>query len=112
GGHRVDVNMLEAGIAFIPDPFANYTRAGIKSDRLTRVAASQSFAFRCRDGKLIAVHLSSQPKFFEGMAAALERPDLVHDERFATRALRIENYRHPPPPFPPTLPTNPPPHSP
>lgn len=31
-GHRVDVNMLEAGIAFIPDPFANYTRAGIKSD--------------------------------------------------------------------------------
>src|SRR5262245_35170713 len=91
-GHRVDVNMLESGIAFIPDPFANYTRAGIKSDRLTRVAASQSFAFRCGDGKLIAVHLSSQPKFFEGMAAALERPDLVRDERFATRDLRIKNY--------------------
>ena len=88
-GHRVDVNMLEAGIAFIPDPFANYTRAGIKSDRLTRVAASQSFAFRCGDGKLIAVHLSSQPKFFEAMAAA---PDLVRDERFATRDLRIKNY--------------------
>ena len=34
-GRRVDVNMLEAGIAFIPDPFANYTRAGILSDRLT-----------------------------------------------------------------------------
>ena len=65
-GHRVEVNMLESGIAFIPDPFANYTRAGIKSDRLTRVAASQSFAFRCGDGKLLAVHLSSQPKFFEG----------------------------------------------
>jgi crotonobetainyl-CoA:carnitine CoA-transferase CaiB-like acyl-CoA transferase len=91
-GHRVDVNMLEAGIAFIPDPFANYTRAGIKSGRLTRVAASQSFAFRCGDGKLIAVHLSSQPKFFEAMAAALERPDLVRDERFATRDLRINNY--------------------
>jgi crotonobetainyl-CoA:carnitine CoA-transferase CaiB-like acyl-CoA transferase len=91
-GHRVDVNMLEAGIAFIPDPFANYTRAGIKSGRLTRVAASQSFAFRCGDGKLIAVHLSSQPKFFEAMAAALERPDLVRDERFATRDLRIKNY--------------------
>ena len=91
-GHRVDVNMLEAGIAFIPDPFANHTRAGIKSHRLTRVAASQSFAFRCGDGKLIAVHLSSQPKFFEAMAAALERRDLVRDERFATRDLRIKNY--------------------
>jgi formyl-CoA transferase len=91
-GHRVDVNMLEAGIAFVPDPFANYTRAGIVSDRLTRVAASQSFAFRCGDGKLLAVHLSSQAKFFEAMAAALERPDLVRDERFATRDLRIANY--------------------
>src|SRR5499427_1872730 len=91
-GHRVDVNMLEAGIAFIPDPFANYTRAGIVSDRLMRVAASQSFAFRCGDGELLAVHLSSQPKFFEAIAAALERPDLVRDERFATRDLRIANY--------------------
>jgi crotonobetainyl-CoA:carnitine CoA-transferase CaiB-like acyl-CoA transferase len=91
-GHRVEVNMLEAGIAFIPDPFANYTRAGIKSDRLTRVAASQSFAFRCGDGKLLAVHLSSQPKFFEGLVAALERPDLLRDERFTTRDLRVSNY--------------------
>jgi crotonobetainyl-CoA:carnitine CoA-transferase CaiB-like acyl-CoA transferase len=91
-GHRVDVNMLEAGIAFIPDPFANYTRAGIVSNPLTRVAASQSFAFRCGDAKLLAVHLSSQPKFFEAIAAALERPDLVQDQRFLTRDLRIANY--------------------
>jgi crotonobetainyl-CoA:carnitine CoA-transferase CaiB-like acyl-CoA transferase len=91
-GRRVEINMLEAGIAFIPDPFANYTRAGIASDRLTRVAASQSFAFRCGDGKLIAVHLSSQPKFFESIAAAFERPDLLQDARFATRDLRIKNY--------------------
>jgi formyl-CoA transferase len=91
-GHRVDVNMLEAGIAFIPDPFANFTRAGIVSDRLTRVAASQSFAFRCGDGKLLAVHLSSQPKFFEAAAAALDRPDLLQDPRFATRELRIGNF--------------------
>ena len=91
-GRRVDVNMLEAGIAFIPDPFANYTRAGILSDRLTRVAASQSFAFRCGDGKLLAVHLSSQPKFFEGIVAALERPELLQDERFSTRDLRISNH--------------------
>jgi crotonobetainyl-CoA:carnitine CoA-transferase CaiB-like acyl-CoA transferase len=91
-GRRVEVNMLEAGIAFIPDPFANYTRAGIMSDRLTRVAASQSFAFRCGDGELLAVHLSSQPKFFEAIAAALERPDLLRDERFTTRDLRIKNF--------------------
>jgi formyl-CoA transferase len=91
-GHRVDVNMLEAGIAFIPDPFVGLTRAGINSDRLTRVAASQSFAFRCGDGKLLAVHLSSQPKFFEAVVVAFQRPDLVRDDRFATRDLRVKNY--------------------
>jgi len=91
-GRRVDVNMLEAGIAFIPDPFSNFTRAGVRSDRLTRVAASQSFAFRCGDGKLLAVHLSSQPKFFEKVTVAFERPDLLSDERFTTRDLRIKNY--------------------
>jgi formyl-CoA transferase len=41
---------------------------------------------------LLAVHLSSQPKFFEAIAAAFERPDLAQDERFATRDLRIKNY--------------------
>jgi crotonobetainyl-CoA:carnitine CoA-transferase CaiB-like acyl-CoA transferase len=56
------------------------------------VAASQSFAFRCGDDKLLAVHLSSQPKFFEKVTVAFERPDLLHDERFTTRDLRIKNY--------------------
>ena len=84
--------MLEAAIAFIPDPFANHTQLGIRNDPLTRVASSHSFAFRCADGKLLAVHLSSQPKFWEGMLAALSRPELAQDARFATREARIKNY--------------------
>ena len=91
-GRRVEVNMLEAAIAFIPDPFANHTQMGIANDPLTRVACSHSFAFRCADGKLLAVHLSSQPKFWEGLLAALERPELADDERFKTRDRRIENF--------------------
>ena len=76
-GRRIEVNMLEAAISFIPDPFANHTQMGIHNDPLTRVASSHSFAFRCADGKLLAVHLSSQPKFWEGFLAAIERPDLL-----------------------------------
>ncbi len=91
-GRRVEVNMLEAAISFIPDPFANYTQMGIKNDPLTRVASSHSFAFRCADGKLLAIHLSSQPKFWEGLLAAIERPDLAEDARFASRDQRIKNY--------------------
>jgi crotonobetainyl-CoA:carnitine CoA-transferase CaiB-like acyl-CoA transferase len=91
-GRRIDVNMLEAAIAFIPDPFANFTQMGIKNDPLTRVASSHSFAFRCADGKLVALHLSSQPKFWEGLLAAIERPDLTEDPRFTSREQRIKNY--------------------
>jgi formyl-CoA transferase len=92
-GRRVEVNMLEASIAFIPDPFANYTRLGIDNDRLTRVASSHSFAFRCADGKLLAVHLSSQPKFWEAFVGVIGRPELAQDERFKTRDLRVRHYR-------------------
>lgn len=91
-GRRVEVNMLEAAISFIPDPFANYTQNGIKNDPLTRVASSHSFAFRCADAKLLAIHLSSQPKFWEGLLTAIEWTDLGLDPRFSSRELRIENF--------------------
>ena len=91
-GRRIEVNMLEAAISFIPDPFANHTQMGIWNDPLTRVASSHSFAFRCADGKLLAVHLSSQTKFWEGLLAALARPELASDARFKTRELRIRNF--------------------
>ena len=91
-GRRIEVNMLEAAISFIPDPFANHTQMGIWNDPLTRVASSHSFAFRCADGKLLAVHLSSQTKFWEGLLAALARPELASDARFKTSELRIRNF--------------------
>jgi formyl-CoA transferase len=91
-GRRVEVNMLEAAISFIPDPFANHTQLRIENDPLTRVASSHSFAFRCADGKLLAIHLSSQPKFWEGMLKAIGRTELATDDRFETREARIANY--------------------
>ncbi len=91
-GRRVEVNMLEAAISFIPDPFANYTQMAIKNDPWTRVASSHSFAFRCADDKLLAVHLSSQPKFWEGLLTAIARRDLAEDPRFVSREQRIKNF--------------------
>jgi crotonobetainyl-CoA:carnitine CoA-transferase CaiB-like acyl-CoA transferase len=91
-GRRVEINMLEAAIAFIPDPFANHTQMRISNDPLPRIASSHSFAFRCSDGKLLAIHLSSQPKFWEGLLVAIARPELAPDPRFTTREARISNY--------------------
>ena len=90
---RVDVNMLESAITFMPDPWSNMLRGRFAQGPLARVKASQSYALRCADGKLLAVHLSSQPKFWEAFCGVLERTELIGDARFKTRDLRIRNYR-------------------
>lgn len=91
-GRRVETSMLEATIAFAPDAFINNKRYGLPIGPLSRVSASQSYAFRCADEKLIAIHLSSQLKFWEGLLKALGREDIDKDARFNTRELRIANY--------------------
>ena len=53
---------------------------------------SQSFALRCGDGRLIALHLSSPKKFWDGLVAATQRPDLGADPRFAGRMDRVRNH--------------------
>ena len=92
-GRRIEVNMLEASMAFMPDTFANWTQMGIPSERYSRAAGSQSFAVRCADGKPLAIHLSTQEKFWQGLLAVIDDPSLGTDPRFAAREGRVANYR-------------------
>lgn len=91
-GRRVETNMLEAAIAFVPDAFSNFTRLQIDNKPRTRVASSQSYAFKCSDGKLLALHLSSPQKFWERLVDVIDRPELKTVERFATRDGRVRHY--------------------
>jgi crotonobetainyl-CoA:carnitine CoA-transferase CaiB-like acyl-CoA transferase len=91
-GKTIQVNMLESTIAFIGDPFANHTMAGIQPEPLMRVRASQSYALRCADDKLLAIHMSSPTKFWMAMLTALDRLDLASDPRFSERSERMRNY--------------------
>lgn len=91
-GGRVDTNMLAATMAFMPDPFAYVTQLSEVPDRLTRVTASQSYVLRCADERLLAVHLSSQPKFWTQLATALEAPSLVTEQPFKERDERMAHY--------------------
>jgi crotonobetainyl-CoA:carnitine CoA-transferase CaiB-like acyl-CoA transferase len=91
-GCRVDVNMLESTIALMGDPVASYTQYAVESGPLTRVSISQSYAARCEDGKLIALHLSSQQKFWDSLLVAIAKPELANDLRFNSRDKRIQNY--------------------
>lgn len=91
-GARVELSMLEASIAFSPEGYSQYTRLGKVPEPLSRVSVSQSYAFRCADGRLVSVHLSSVEKFWQGFISAIERPDLLTDERFLTPAARAGHY--------------------
>jgi formyl-CoA transferase len=91
-GRRLEVNMLESSMAFIADAFANVTLLGMAITPHTRVASSQSYAFRCADGKLVAIHLSSIEKFWAGLLDVLEARELGSDARFATRMDRLNGY--------------------
>jgi crotonobetainyl-CoA:carnitine CoA-transferase CaiB-like acyl-CoA transferase len=91
-GRRIEVNMLESAIAFTPDAFAHYTQTGVVYGPVSRVASSQCFAFTCADGKLLAVHLSLQEKFWVNFQGVIETPALAQDPRFRERAGRVKNY--------------------
>jgi formyl-CoA transferase len=91
-GARVETNMLETSIAFIPDSFTNFTMHGLVSGPLSRVATSQSYALMCADRHMIAVHLSSPDKFWQGLLTAMERPELGEDARFRSRDTRVKHY--------------------
>lgn len=92
-GRRVDVNMVESAMSFMPDFFASYTREGTLMASDTRAAYSHTFAFRCADGEMLAIQLSSPEKFWLALTRALQAPELADDERFRTRGQRIQNFQ-------------------
>jgi formyl-CoA transferase len=92
-GARVEVTMVGASMALIPDAFTAYTHAGYVMQPESRAAVSLSFAFACADGKILAIHVSSMEKFWRALLEAIGRPDIGTDARFRERMGRIENYQ-------------------
>ncbi|HEY9066763.1 MAG TPA: CoA transferase [Burkholderiaceae bacterium] len=90
-GRTVEVSMLEAMAHFNLDAFTHYFQAGEVMGPYSRPSVSQSYVLRCGDGKWIALHMSSPEKFWQGLAKAIEQPDLFEDARFASREARIVN---------------------
>lgn len=91
-GRRIEISMVEVMIAFTADPFANFFETGRTMGPYDRVARSQSFALKCADDRAIGIHLSSPAKFWLSLLAAIERPDLASDPRFAQREGRVANF--------------------
>lgn len=88
-GRRLDISMLEAMCHFNLDSFTHYYSADEVMGPLSRPVVSQSYTFECQDGKWVAIHMSSPPKFWEGFLAATGQEALADDPRFAERLERI-----------------------
>jgi crotonobetainyl-CoA:carnitine CoA-transferase CaiB-like acyl-CoA transferase len=91
-GSHVEISMLEAMAHFAIEPFAAFFALGETPTSADRPRLAQAYILRTSDGRLIAIHLSSLEKFWEGLVAALDAPELKEDSRFNPRARRIAEY--------------------
>jgi crotonobetainyl-CoA:carnitine CoA-transferase CaiB-like acyl-CoA transferase len=91
-GRLVEISMLEAMTHFAVEPFAAYFALGEIPTSADRPRLAQAYILRTADQRLIAIHLSSLEKFWVGLVAALEAPELASDPRFDTRLGRIAEY--------------------
>jgi crotonobetainyl-CoA:carnitine CoA-transferase CaiB-like acyl-CoA transferase len=90
-GRRLDISMLEAMCHFNLDSFTHYFSVDEVMGPLSRPVVSQSYTFECADGKWVAIHMSSPPKFWTGFLEATGQMHLATDPRFAERLERIKH---------------------
>jgi crotonobetainyl-CoA:carnitine CoA-transferase CaiB-like acyl-CoA transferase len=93
-GRLVETSMFEAMAHFNLDDFTHLLSAGEVMGPTSRPHVSQSYVFECGDGKWIALHMSSPPKFWENLAQAVGQPDMLSLPMFESRDARIANYEN------------------
>jgi crotonobetainyl-CoA:carnitine CoA-transferase CaiB-like acyl-CoA transferase len=93
-GRLVETSMFEAMAHFNLDDFTHLLSAGEVMGPYSRPHVSQSYVFECADGKWIALHMSSPPKFWENLATAVGKRDMLELPMFASRDARIANYEN------------------
>jgi crotonobetainyl-CoA:carnitine CoA-transferase CaiB-like acyl-CoA transferase len=91
-GKLVEISMLEAMAHFALEPFAAFFALGVAPKSSDRPRLAQAYILRTSDHKLIAIHLSSLEKFWQGLVNALDAQEFLRDARFNERLSRIANY--------------------
>lgn len=91
-GRVVETSMFEAMCHFNLDDFTHLFAADQVMGPYSRPHVSQSYVFQCSDGKWLALHMSSPPKFWENLAIAVGQPDMLSLPAFESREARIAHY--------------------
>jgi formyl-CoA transferase len=92
-GQRVETSLVAASLAFLVAPATETLSGAPAPGPMSRPTASQTYAWLAGDGLALTVHLSSPPKFWEGLARGVDRADLLEDSRFKSRVARRAHYR-------------------
>ena len=91
-GQVVDVSLMEASFAMLESTVPEYDRLGIvrgpQGTNLKGIAPSN--IFKSRDDKWIVIAANAD-NVFRRLCAAIDRPELADDERFATHLARGDN---------------------
>lgn len=92
-GRRVETSLMEATTVLAIDALTQFYDDGHRDpSRQSRHPQAQNFALPTADGESITLHLSSSERFWSGLVAAIERPDLHHDPRWTAYPLRVQHY--------------------
>jgi crotonobetainyl-CoA:carnitine CoA-transferase CaiB-like acyl-CoA transferase len=91
-GQHLEVSMLGALVHFLHSAVAKKIVEDREEGPYTRTHSSQAYVFVASDAAGLLIHLSSPPKFWEGLCTAVGREDLITEPRYETRAKRRENY--------------------
>jgi crotonobetainyl-CoA:carnitine CoA-transferase CaiB-like acyl-CoA transferase len=93
-GHGLasQTSLLEAMSTITIDAVTQMHETGAAPTRKSRHPQAQNFCLRTSDGGAITLHLSSSEKFWQALAHAMGRIDLIEDPRFLTYNDRVANY--------------------
>lgn len=91
-GLDVQTSLVEAMSTITIDAMTQFFETGLSPTRESRHPQAQNFCLATASGGSITLHLSSSQKFWQALAGAMGRADLIGDPRFATYYARMENY--------------------
>jgi len=90
-GQHIDIGLLDVGVASMANIASAWLGAGVVSKRNGGVHPSvmPSQVFECSDGHVIVA--AANDAQFRKLCEAAGRPEIAHDERFATNSARVRN---------------------
>lgn len=92
-GQMVDIGLYESVFRMMEFLIADYDQNGVIKERSPGLSGHSSPAgtFQTKDGHWVVL-VTSSDRTFERLAAAMNREDMLVDERFYTNKVRLENF--------------------